>query len=122
MPHIMYRKESNLKISSDYVPKVKVMDNAGKQLSIPVLNGDCGNWDCSSKVSHGLVFQSYGANVAYIRKTTSRKITTRTVHLYKPYWNMYSQTTNKYLLQFLDEASIADIRKKVESGEYIEMS
>ena len=114
MAQISYRREVDNKITSDYVPTVRVMDSAGKQLAIPIVNGDCGNWDCGTKVSHGMVFQSYGSNVVYIRKGR--------VHLYKPYWNMYSQTTNKYLLQFLGDSSIADIRKKVESGEYIEMS
>jgi len=113
MPQVMYRRESNNKISSDYVPKVKVMDSAGKQLSIPIVNGDCGYFNCESKSVWGTVFQSYGSNVAYIRNGVT--------HLYKPYWNMYSQTTNKYLLQFLGESSIADVRKKVKSGEYIEL-
>ena len=114
MAQISYRRKSNNKISSDYVPTVKVMDRTGKQLSIPIVNGDCGNWDCKAEASMGTVFQSYGSNVAYIRKGR--------VHLYKPYWNMYSQTTNRYLLLFLGESTIVDVRKKVESGEYIEMS
>ena len=98
MPLLKYRKP-NGRTDTDYVPTISVMDSAGKQLWIPV-------W-------HGVVFQSYGANVAYVREGR--------VHVYKPYWNMYSQTTNKYLLQFLRESSIDDIRKKVKSGEYIEL-
>ena len=113
MPQVMYRRESNNKISSDYVPKIKVMDSAGKQLSISIVSGDCGYLNCESKSVWGTVFQSNGSNVAYIRKGV--------VHLYKPYWNMFSQSTNKYLLQFLGESSIADVREKVKSGEYIEL-
>jgi len=61
----------------------------------------------------GTHFYSYGVKVA------SKKFGTSHVTLYEPYWNMYSQTTNYYLLQFLDEFSIKDIRKKVNSGDYL---
>lgn len=101
-PQLRYRREGVKLLSqysSDFVPTVKVLDSVGNQLIIPV-------W-------HGSVFQSYGSNVAYMREGR--------MHLYNPYWNMYSQTTNKYLLRFLGEYSIVDVRKKVESGEYIEM-
>lgn len=107
---IVSYRNSNNKISGDYVPKVKVMDSAGNQLSIRIINGDCGKHECRDTASMGTVFQSYGSNVAYIRKGQ--------VHLYKPYWNMYSQTTNKYLLQFLGDSSITEVREKVNAGIY----
>ena len=56
-------------------------------------------------------FQSYRSRVATI------DIEGR-VFLYDPYWDMYSATTNNYLLQFLNEDSIKDIREKVKTGEY----
>lgn len=62
-------------------------------------------------------FFSYGSKVATLHNmgyiTGELNIT-----LFEPYWNMYSKTTNYYLLQFLDEGSIKDIRKKVNSGDY----
>ena len=58
----------------------------------------------------GKHFLSYNSKVATIK---GDKVT-----LYAPYWDMYSQTTNFYLLQFLNEASIQDIREKVVGGEY----
>lgn len=59
---------------------------------------------------NGKHFQSYGVKVATIKGDN--------VILYEPYWDMYSQTTNFYLLQFLNEVSIIDIREKVVGGEY----
>jgi hypothetical protein len=56
------------------------------------------------------VFQSYNSKVA--EKKDGQ------IYLFEPYWNMYSATTNKYLLKFLGESSIKDVRAKVESGEY----
>jgi hypothetical protein len=56
------------------------------------------------------IFQSYESIVA--EKNDGQII------LYEPYWNMFSATTNKYLLRFLGESSIKDVRAKVESGEY----
>ncbi len=60
----------------------------------------------------GVTFQSY-----------SSKIATRAfdgvVTLFAPYWDMFSATTNRYLLQFLNEDSIQDVRAKVASGEYL---
>tara|TARA_R110002012_G_scaffold113158_1_gene259128 strand:- start:2079 stop:2342 length:264 start_codon:yes stop_codon:yes gene_type:complete len=46
------------------------------------------------------------------------------VTLFNPFWDMYSQTTNKYLLRFLDNKqyptnSIKDVRKRVISGDYL---
>ena len=64
--------------------------------------------------SEGVHFFSYGSKVASYNATSEPLVT-----LYEPYWNMYSQTTNYYLLQFLDEFSIKDIRKKVNSGDYL---
>ena len=61
----------------------------------------------------GTHFYSYGKKVA-----TFRSFSSPSVILYAPWWDMYSQTTNNYLLQFLDEESIKDIRKKVISGDY----
>ena len=55
-------------------------------------------------------FLSYETKIATIRGDE--------VILYNPYWNMYSSTTNYYLLQFLNETSIRDIREKVAGGEY----
>lgn len=63
----------------------------------------------------GQHFLSYGSRVATIPHDES----CYNITLYKPYWNMYSRTTNYYLLKFLQEDSIKDIRKKVNSGEYI---
>ena len=63
--------------------------------------------------SEGVHFFSYGSKVA------SKRFGTPHVTLYDPYLDMYSQTTNYYLLQFLDEYSIKDIRKKVNSGDYL---
>ncbi len=59
---------------------------------------------------HGKHFQSYNAKVATIKGDN--------VILYEPYWDMYSVTTNYYLLQFLNEVSIEDIREKVAGGEF----
>jgi len=56
------------------------------------------------------IFQSYESIVA--EKNDGQII------LYEPYWDMFSATTNKYLLKFLGESSIKDVRAKVESGEY----
>jgi len=58
----------------------------------------------------GQHFLSYETKIATIRGDE--------VILYNPYWNMYSSTTNFYLLQFLNETSIRDIREKVAGGEY----
>ena len=60
----------------------------------------------------GVVFQSYRSQIA-------TKCNDGTVTLYGPYWDMYSYTTNRYLLQFLNEDSIKDVREKVKSGEYL---
>jgi len=59
----------------------------------------------------GKHFLSYNSKVATIKGDE--------VILYNPYWDMFSQTTNFYLLQFLNESSIQDIREKVVGGEYI---
>lgn len=61
----------------------------------------------------GIHFFSYGSKVASYLKSTYPILT-----LYNPYWDMYSQTTNYYLLQFSGEYSIKEIRKKVISGDY----
>jgi hypothetical protein len=58
----------------------------------------------------GKHFFSYGRRICTI-------VGDRTI-LYEPYWNFYSATTNKYLLDFLNEYSIKDIREKVRDGEY----
>ena len=63
----------------------------------------------------GSLFMSYGLPIAI--KHTGRRW--GTVTLYEPYWNMYSQTTNYSLLQFLNEESIKGIRKKVNLGDYL---
>tara|TARA_R100000995_G_scaffold44283_1_gene20793 strand:+ start:2134 stop:2397 length:264 start_codon:yes stop_codon:yes gene_type:complete len=46
------------------------------------------------------------------------------VTLFNPFWDMYSQTTNRYLLRFLDNVqyptnSIKDVRKLVNNGTYL---
>jgi hypothetical protein len=61
----------------------------------------------------GVTFQSYRSTIA------KRDFATDRVTLYNPYWDNYSATTNRYLLQFLSEDSIQDIRLKVKSGEYL---
>lgn len=58
----------------------------------------------------GKHFLSYGVEVATINGDETT--------LYAPYWDMYSATTNYYLLQFLNEPSIKDIRQKVNDGLY----
>jgi len=58
----------------------------------------------------GVVFQSYRSKIAERRGGD--------ITLFWPYWDMYSVTTNRYLLQFLNEDSIKDVRAKVKSGEY----
>jgi len=60
----------------------------------------------------GVTFQSYNSTIA------KRDFATDRITLYNPYWDFYSATTNRYLLQFLNEDSVTDIRAKVESGEY----
>ena len=69
----------------------------------------------------GVHFFSYGSKVASYDpfSMTGTSHTRILVTLYEPYWNMYSQATNYYLLQFLEEDSIKDIRKKVISGDYV---
>jgi hypothetical protein len=60
------------------------------------------------------VFQSYQATVAKkVYQDGEPK-----VYLYSPYWDFYSATTNRYLLEFLREESIQDVRMLVESGVY----
>mgnify|MGYP003109622473 CR=1 FL=1 len=56
-------------------------------------------------------FQSYSSRIATIDETGE-------VVLYDPYWDMYSATTNNYLLTFLNEYSIKDVREKVKEGIY----
>ncbi len=58
----------------------------------------------------GIHFYSYDSKIATIHEN---------ITLYEPYWNMYSQTTNYYLLQFLQEDSIQAIRKKVNLGIFV---
>ena len=63
------------------------------------------------------VFVSYSSRIAEVNSDGD-------VTLFNPYWNMYSQTTNKYLLRFLDNRryptnSIKDVRKRVISGDYL---
>lgn len=59
-------------------------------------------------------FYSYDSLVATIFYSEHLKTV-----LHNPFWDMYSQTTNNYLLKFLNEESITDIRKKVSSGDYL---
>jgi len=60
----------------------------------------------------GVIFLSYRSQIA-------TKAYDGTTTLYAPYWDMYSTTTNRYLLQFLNEDSIRDIRVKVKLGIYL---
>ena len=78
--------------------------------SIPRVKTIAKNQYIISVSSGRKVFQSYNSVVA--EKNNDK------VFLYEPYWDMYSATTNKYLLKFLCESSIKDVRAKVESGEY----
>ena len=62
-------------------------------------------------------FFSYNCKVAEVDEDYE-------VTLFNPYWNMYSQTTNRYLLRFLDNRqyptnSIKDVRKLVNNGTYL---
>jgi len=79
--------------------------------SIPRVKTIAKNQYIISVSSGRKVFQSYNSTIA--EKNNDK------VFLYEPYWNMYSATTNKYLLRFLGEMSIKDVRAKVASGEYI---
>jgi len=63
--------------------------------------------------TEGVHFFSYGTKIA------SKRFGTTHVTLYDPFWDNFSKTTNTYLLQFLDEISIKDIRNKVKSGQYL---
>lgn len=63
------------------------------------------------------VFQSYNAIVA-ARVSLGGGIGAKVV-LFDPYWDNYSGTTNRYLLQFLMEDSIKDVRRKVKDGVYV---
>jgi len=65
----------------------------------------------------GVHFYSYGSKIATLY--LGMDFYKETPKLYNPYWNMYSATTNYYLLQFLEEDSIKEIRKKVISGDYL---
>jgi len=58
----------------------------------------------------GKHFYSYGRQISTI-------VGDRTI-LYEPYWNNFSATTNRYLLDFLNEYSIKDVRQKVAEGVY----
>ena len=58
----------------------------------------------------GKHFFSYGTRIATIDGD-------RTI-LYNPYWDFYTATTNRYLLNFLNEYSIKDVRQKVREGIY----
>ena len=66
----------------------------------------------------GETFQSYSSKVA-TKAGGLGDLKYGTVTLYEPYWDFYSATTNRYLLQFLNEDSIKDVRAKVKSGEYL---
>ena len=62
-------------------------------------------------------FQSYNTTIACIDRKNK-------VYLHDGYWDMYSATTNKYLLEFMrdqydkDIYSITDIRERVGNGEF----
>ena len=53
------------------------------------------------------IFKSYNSIVA-VKAGYGEK-----VYLVNPYWDNYSATTNRYLLQFLDEYSIKDVRASI---------
>ncbi len=66
------------------------------------------------------IFQSYSTTVA-MKKTSS--IGDYCVYLHADYWNMYSATTNKYLLRFLENVdSIQEVRQIVKDGGYTVVS
>ena len=52
-----------------------------------------------------VVFKSYSSTIAV------RNVDNGITYLVAPYWNNYSATTNRYLLQFLNEDSIKDVRE-----------
>ena len=52
-----------------------------------------------------VVFKSYSSTIAVRNEDTG------VTYLVEPYWNNYSATTNRYLLQFLNEDSIKDVRE-----------
>jgi len=62
------------------------------------------------------VFQSYSTTVA-IRNTNDYR-----VYLHTDYWDVYSATTNKYLLRFLNNDSIQEVRQIVKQGGYTVVS
>ena len=57
-----------------------------------------------------VVFKSYSSTIAV------RNVDNGITYLVAPYWNNYSATTNRYLLQFLNEHSIKDVREIVFSN------
>ena len=63
-----------------------------------------------------MVFQSYDTIIACIYPATLGS--PRVVRLAEGYWDFYSATTNKYLNRFLGTSGVAEIRKKVASGEF----
>lgn len=96
---------------------MSVYAGVSRVVSLRTKGGNQANNQTQVFDTDGIHFYSYGSKVATIRNHVADLV--KEVTLYEPYWNMYSQTTNYYLLQFLDEGSIKDIRKKVNSGDYI---
>tara|TARA_X000001382_G_scaffold130253_1_gene124551 strand:- start:1420 stop:1704 length:285 start_codon:yes stop_codon:yes gene_type:complete len=85
------------------------------------MRGRTGNLIKSQEIRHypdgRTAFFSYNSKIAEVNEDCE-------VTLFNPFWNMYSQTTNKYLIRFLHNRyyvtnSIKDIRKRVISGEYL---
>ena len=87
------------------------MQTKDNWVQIPYVKTIANNQAIIHAGSGRVIFQSYNSTIAEKNKGQ--------VFLYAPYWNMYSATTNKYLLKFLGESSIKDVRAKAESGEYI---
>ncbi len=59
------------------------------------------------------IFKSYNSIVAIKAYGTKSEGYREKVYLVNPYWDNYSATTNRYLLQFLDEHSIKDVRASI---------
>ena len=64
----------------------------------------------------GTFFQSYNTLIAFKGFDYGED---GNVLLQEGYWNNYSATTNRYLNMFLRTDGIAEIRKCVESSEYV---
>lgn len=88
-------------MNANSIPKVEnmVSSSGGKVANQFMISTDDGKF-----------FKSYDSNIAFIGKDGS-------VILDEKYWN-YSNTTTKYLSQFLGGEKKASIRKNIDAGIY----